>query len=83
MKLMDMNQRVIHSLGKMVNMRWEFSKSVGATSGLISIWSNEAFILEEKIISTGMIVLIRWLKKLKLRCGLVNVYAPNDEGERL
>ncbi|KAL4308915.1 hypothetical protein GQ457_01G015960 [Hibiscus cannabinus] len=58
------------------------STSEGAFGGLMTIWDKNFFRLESKIIKDRIILLIGFLCATNLRCGLLNVYAPNDPGER-
>ncbi|XVF82173.1 hypothetical protein PTKIN_Ptkin16aG0023900 [Pterospermum kingtungense] len=55
----------------------------GNSGGLISCWKEEFFSLESKICSQRFIVLIGTIKELNLRCAICNVYALNDDADRL
>ncbi|PPD74089.1 hypothetical protein GOBAR_DD28980 [Gossypium barbadense] len=62
--------------------RWVFSASIGFASGLLSIWNEEFFSLEDKLIAPRFILLVGHINGLKFRCSFANVYAPNDDEER-
>ncbi|GMI63837.1 hypothetical protein HRI_000053000 [Hibiscus trionum] len=59
------------------------SPSVGASGGLATIWSNNFFEKEAELVSRNFILLQGHLKFFKVKCNLINIYAPNDQGERL
>ncbi|XVE95789.1 hypothetical protein REPUB_Repub02eG0163900 [Reevesia pubescens] len=68
--------------GKEKSWEYEFSGSTGSAGGLITIWSGDFFELHSKVISSRYILLIGLIKPLQLLCGIGNIYAPNDDGER-
>ncbi|KAK8716126.1 hypothetical protein V6N13_043444 [Hibiscus sabdariffa] len=59
-----------------------FSAANEASGGLISLWDSSYFKAESKIISERYILLIGAFLANNFRCGLLNIYAPNDIGER-
>ncbi|KAL4308799.1 hypothetical protein GQ457_01G003850 [Hibiscus cannabinus] len=58
------------------------SPATGASGGLMSLWEKGFFSLESQISYDRVIVLIGTFSSNNERCGLVNVYAPNDPVER-
>ena len=58
-------------------VKGEFATSIGASSGLITLWEKEFFFFEVKNYFTKYILLVDVLKPLKLKCGFGNIYAPN------
>ncbi|XVF06433.1 hypothetical protein REPUB_Repub06bG0047700 [Reevesia pubescens] len=81
-KLNVVDKKLLRALGFYDEVNFEFSSSEGSSGELILIWKNIFFDIEFKIISRRYIVVIGSIKPLKLKCGLVNVYASNDDGER-
>ena len=78
-----------HVLGLAKSLCWgknvvqgEFASSVGASGGLITLWEEDFFEVESKIISQRYILLVGVLKLLKLKCEFGNIYAPNYHGEK-
>ncbi|GMJ04824.1 hypothetical protein HRI_004151600 [Hibiscus trionum] len=59
-----------------------FSPSVGASGGLISLWDENFFVMESVTISNRYIALVGSLASIKKRCGLLNIYTPNDSSDR-
>ncbi|KAL4353131.1 hypothetical protein GQ457_06G018130 [Hibiscus cannabinus] len=62
---------------------FEFSPSNGASGGLITLWDTDFFSIECQVIKDRFIVLVGTIVRLKLKCGLVNIYAPNDQVARV
>ncbi|KAL4279202.1 hypothetical protein GQ457_03G018040 [Hibiscus cannabinus] len=60
----------------------EVSISRGASGGLISLWGVNFFVLDRKVVLDRIIILVGQMKQFDLKCGLINVYAPNDPSER-
>ena len=60
----------------------EFVGSDGASGGLISLWDDNFFMLEDKIMAQRYVLLVGVIKTLNFKCGFENVYAPNDDRER-
>ncbi|GMJ02928.1 hypothetical protein HRI_003962000 [Hibiscus trionum] len=60
----------------------EIAGSIGAAGGLITLWDPKFFIADSKIIADKFIALFGTLVNCNLRCGIYNVYAPNDPKER-
>ncbi|KAH7839407.1 hypothetical protein Vadar_003744 [Vaccinium darrowii] len=58
-----------------------FSKSDGASGGLISMWNTDIFRLEQSIIHKHFILIKGYLFN-DFHCVLVNIYAPNDTSSR-
>ncbi|KAL4291925.1 hypothetical protein GQ457_14G007740 [Hibiscus cannabinus] len=58
------------------------SPATGSSGGLMSLWACGFFKLESQIILNRVIILIGRLSINNEKCGLVNVYAPNDRTER-
>ena len=56
----------------------EFVSSVGVAGGLISVWDEQFFTVEEKVSTCRYILLVGTIKSKNFRCGLGNIYAPND-----
>ncbi|XVF69249.1 hypothetical protein PTKIN_Ptkin11bG0065900 [Pterospermum kingtungense] len=52
------------------------------SGGLMSCWRDEFFSVESKFVSQRYILLVGVIKSRNLKCGLKNVYAPNDDMER-
>ncbi|XVF06563.1 hypothetical protein REPUB_Repub06bG0060100 [Reevesia pubescens] len=81
-KVKEVDQRFARSLWRDSLVSFEFSSSIGSTGGLISLWNNDFFEVESKFISHRFILLIGIIKQWKFRYGFVNLYSPNDDGER-
>ncbi|GMJ04386.1 hypothetical protein HRI_004107800 [Hibiscus trionum] len=83
-KLSLMDDRLInYCCGNDTNLRSLSSPSVGASGGLSTIWCNSFFEKDSDSIHRYYIILQGLLKPLKARCNIINLYAPNDQGERL
>ncbi|XVF38662.1 hypothetical protein REPUB_Repub20aG0121900 [Reevesia pubescens] len=80
-KLKEVDNQVVHTLWFGDSLSFEFSSSIGLASGIITFWDKDFFELEYKIISSIFIVLIGTIKKLNFSCAVLNLYAPNDDGE--
>ncbi|GMI92896.1 hypothetical protein HRI_002958900 [Hibiscus trionum] len=59
-----------------------FTPALGASGGLYTLWDPSHFKMETKIVEQRAIVLTGFLPQLKKKVGLINVYAPNESGER-
>ncbi|XVF04129.1 hypothetical protein REPUB_Repub05bG0055500 [Reevesia pubescens] len=81
-KLQKVDQRIIRALCDSKDADFACSGSNGTAGGLISIWKEDFFVLSSKIVDSRFILLIGEIKSLNLTCGIGNVYAPNDDGER-
>ncbi|XVE94527.1 hypothetical protein REPUB_Repub02eG0016400 [Reevesia pubescens] len=82
-KLQQVDDFIVRSLWGTSNISWEFSGSLGASGGLITLWDENFFRLESKFIAQRYILLVGTLIPLNLKCILGNIYAPNDDNERL
>ncbi|XVF12568.1 hypothetical protein REPUB_Repub08aG0129800 [Reevesia pubescens] len=80
-KVSSVDRKLIHCLWSCGNLNFVSSYSIGSTGGLISVWSNDFF--ESKTIFQRYLVVIGRIVSLNLRCAFVNLYAPNDDEERL
>ncbi|KAL4361216.1 hypothetical protein GQ457_04G028760 [Hibiscus cannabinus] len=58
------------------------SPANGASGGLLSLWDSSFFALESQIVKERTIFLIGKLVNCNLKCGLVNIYAPNADADR-
>lgn len=81
-KLQDSGNRVIERLWGRGDCSWVVANLLGASKGLISIWSNIFFEVDCRMTNRRYVLIIGKLKLYNVECGLVNLYAPNDEGER-
>ena len=62
----------------------EYVASEGNSGGLIIVWDDRTFVVQEIVKRFRFLVLIRELSQLKIQVAIVNVYAPNDdEGKRM
>ncbi|XVF61990.1 hypothetical protein PTKIN_Ptkin08bG0180300 [Pterospermum kingtungense] len=60
----------------------EFILSQGNSGGLVTVWKDNFFEVEHKIMSQRFLLLIGVVKNIGFRCGVGNIYAPNDDVER-
>ncbi|XVF70808.1 hypothetical protein PTKIN_Ptkin11bG0191400 [Pterospermum kingtungense] len=81
-KIKEVRQRLVRWLWGNIDVTCEFVVVDGNAGGLISCWNNNFFSVEAKFVSQRYILLIGVLQEINFRCGLDNVYAPNDESER-
>ncbi|KAL4278976.1 hypothetical protein GQ457_03G033020 [Hibiscus cannabinus] len=85
-KLRESKPRLINKIWGSRSANLVFVPSEGAAGGLISIsisiWDPNFFLIESQTCGSRFIMLIGRIGKCKIRCGLVNVYAPNDMRER-
>ena len=57
---------------------WEWLPAASATNGLLCIWSEEVFKLQNKVIGSDFILLVgQWLKKAQ-QVHILNIYSPCD-----
>ncbi|XVF74334.1 hypothetical protein PTKIN_Ptkin13bG0102100 [Pterospermum kingtungense] len=66
-----------------VPISWEFVTSDGNSGGLISYWRDEFFHVDFKHVSSRFILLIGTIKRTNFKRGFGNVYAPNDDSDRV
>ncbi|KAK8630862.1 hypothetical protein V6N13_079633 [Hibiscus sabdariffa] len=59
-----------------------YSPSAGAAGGLITIWDPNFFHVEASTIEPGYISILGTISLFNLKCLLINIYAPNDNGRR-
>lgn len=70
-----------HRLWGNLEVEGVFSKSEGASGGLISMWNKEVFRIEQSVIHRNFILTKGYLFN-DFHCVLVNIYAPNDISNR-
>ncbi|XVE81889.1 hypothetical protein DITRI_Ditri15bG0102300 [Diplodiscus trichospermus] len=63
--------------------RGVFVDAEGTAGGLVTCWDENFFEEESRITSNRFILLIGFIKSINLRCGFMNLYAPNDDAERM
>ncbi|KAL4309519.1 hypothetical protein GQ457_01G007660 [Hibiscus cannabinus] len=61
---------------------FSLSPAAGASGGLISMWDTATFSIERQVVQDRVIILVCTIASFKVRCVLVNVYAPNDSNLR-
>ena len=81
-KLEIVTLRTFHSLGGNGSISGEFTSSVGAAGGLITMWDDNFFTVESKLVAQRFILLVGVIKLQTFKCGFGNIYAPNDDRER-
>ncbi|XVF32052.1 hypothetical protein REPUB_Repub17cG0048600 [Reevesia pubescens] len=81
-KLNEVDDWVIRSLWGSFAGSFEFSSSLGSARGIISIWKEDFFELNFKVVAQRYILLVGEIKSLSFKCGFENVYAPKD-GDRV
>ncbi|GMI94028.1 hypothetical protein HRI_003072100 [Hibiscus trionum] len=64
--------------------KWSFvsSPTVRTTGGLISMWDTNSFRVEKEIVLDRLIGIFGSLGSANFGVGILNVYAPNAQGER-
>ncbi|XVF82161.1 hypothetical protein PTKIN_Ptkin16aG0022600 [Pterospermum kingtungense] len=60
----------------------EVVQSDGNAGGLISCWRDDFLQVESKYVSDRYILVVGSIKKFNFRCGIGNIYAPNDDLDR-
>ncbi|XVF10646.1 hypothetical protein REPUB_Repub07fG0200300 [Reevesia pubescens] len=78
----EVDRRIIRSVWGSNTDCFESSSAVGAAGGLISIWKDDFFLLQSKVITQRYILLVGRIKIVNFLCGFGNIYAPNDDGDR-
>ncbi|GKC46245.1 RNA-directed DNA polymerase, eukaryota [Tanacetum coccineum] len=68
----------IRSLWSKPYIDYEYSSSVGASSGILSMWDNRFFSLEQKFSHRNFVGTIRSWVGISVKVGFINVYAPQD-----
>ena len=81
-KLEEVNPRVWRFLTGHGQFSGEFVSSVRAAGGLITLWNEKFFSLEQKIVANRFLLVVGIIGSRNLRCGFGNIYAPNDDTER-
>ncbi|GLT56373.1 hypothetical protein SLA2020_294170 [Shorea laevis] len=62
---------------------WVMKESVGASEGLLCIWNRLAFVKQGEFSGDGFVGVSGEWGPQKLKCNLVNIYAPNDRQKKL
>ena len=81
-KLQEVNERIFRSLSGKCPYQGEWVGSVGATGGLITLWDENFFSMESKVVSQRFILLEGTVVSRNFKCGFGNIYAPNDDKEK-
>ena len=81
-KLEVVNPRLWRSLAGHGPFSGDFVSSVGTVGGLITLWNEKFFTIEEKVSANRFMLLVGSIKSKNFRCGFGNIYAPNDDRER-
>ncbi|GMI79821.1 hypothetical protein HRI_001651400 [Hibiscus trionum] len=81
-KMSTLKQRVIERLKNKILREVAIVPSEGASGGLISMWDSKFFVVERNMELQRCIILVGTLSQWNLRVSLINVYAPNSQGER-
>ncbi|KAK8698655.1 hypothetical protein V6N13_114766 [Hibiscus sabdariffa] len=83
-KLDRVDTRIMRQLcGLRKNFQFVFSASNGASGGLISLWDAEFFECSKSMVTQHFIVLEGSFVTIRFKCAVINVYGPNDVGDRL
>ncbi|KAL4379088.1 hypothetical protein GQ457_02G028950 [Hibiscus cannabinus] len=83
-KLQSVEGKLVRYLcGGASDFSFVHSPSEGSSGGIISLWDQNYFGLESSTIHKSYIVLLGSIIPLQFKCALVNIYAPNDNAERL
>ncbi|XP_039041973.1 uncharacterized protein LOC120180758 [Hibiscus syriacus] len=64
-------------------MHLVFASAEGASGGLVSLWDYSAFTLGRQIVLKRIVALKGLLVQNNLEIGIINVYGPNVQGERV
>ncbi|GKV34368.1 hypothetical protein SLEP1_g42745 [Rubroshorea leprosula] len=62
---------------------WVMKESVGASGGLLCVWNRIEFVKQKDFSGDGFVGISGEWGQQKLKCNLVNVYAPNDRQKKL
>ena len=54
----------------------------GAVGSFVSLWDENFFSLESKVVNQRYILLVGTVLLRNIRCGFGNIYVPNDDRER-
>ncbi|GMI94890.1 hypothetical protein HRI_003158300 [Hibiscus trionum] len=73
---------LLRSLWSLRNSDMVFNPSVGLAGGLVTLWDSNFFTMESSVLNQRYIILIGTLSKWGKKVCVVNLYAPNDDGER-
>ncbi|XVE88638.1 hypothetical protein DITRI_Ditri19aG0085600 [Diplodiscus trichospermus] len=82
-KLNIVNPRLPRWLWGKDNFVGEFVETVDNSGGLISCWKESFFSEKLKTVSQRYILVIGTIKSVQFKYDFGNIYAPNDDGERL
>ena len=81
-KLEVVNSKIWHFLGGYDSFTGEYASSVRAAGGLIILWDEKFFRVENKLVSNRYILLIGEINSKNFKCRFGNIYAPNDDRKR-
>ncbi|GKV19346.1 hypothetical protein SLEP1_g29624 [Rubroshorea leprosula] len=62
---------------------WVMKESVGASGGLQCVWNRREFVKQREFSGDGFVGISGEWGSQKLKCNLVNIYAPNDRQKKL
>ena len=81
-KLKAVNPRLWHFLVGHGSFSMEYVSSVWAVGGLLSLWDEKFFMVENKVVSYRYILLVGMIKSKNSISNFGNIYVPNDDRER-
>lgn len=81
-KLKDFSSRMPRWLWGNERVNFVAVAAVGNAGGLLSCWKEEFFTMETKQILQRFILMVGEIREFNFRCGIMNIYAPNDDTER-
>ena len=81
-KLKNFDSRILRSIGGSWLSRVVGANVEGASSGLLILWNEESFVVEDCITNKMCIIVSGILSSCKKRIVFYNVYAPSVENER-
>ncbi|XVF80414.1 hypothetical protein PTKIN_Ptkin15bG0069300 [Pterospermum kingtungense] len=64
------------------DFKGEWANAIGASGGLISMWSSDFFTLDSSFVNQRYIYFKGTIKHINLHCIVVNIYALNDAASR-
>ena len=81
-KLEEVGGSLLTQIGGGKLNKLEFSRSVGASGGLVSVWEDSFFELAHVVLDSRFVLLIGKITELNFDCAICNLYAPNVDGDR-
>ncbi|KAE8686216.1 hypothetical protein F3Y22_tig00111071pilonHSYRG00012 [Hibiscus syriacus] len=82
-KLENIRSSLLWKMWNRANVKSIFFPSCGAAGGLVCLWNDDAFVVSNQFTFQRFTAVISHLKYTNFLCGVVNVYGPVVEAEKI